>query len=87
MVTVYDRLVRGIIIRETTVRHVAIWFVGMVVFIAGAVLYGGTQGITHDSAPRPFNVYETESACVYVVGAAQPAIAVMPKQRNGTRGC
>ena len=32
---------------------------------------------------RPFNVYQTEGACVYVIGTTEPAIAVLSKYSAG----
>ena len=34
---------------------------------------------------QPFTVYETPSACIYVVGAAPPAIAVLPSPHQRGR--
>ena len=41
------------------------------------------------AAEKPFNVYETEGACVYVAGADRTAIgiAVIPKSVMGRNRC
>ena len=54
------------------------WGLLISVFIA-AITATAMQPDPRVPQALPFNVYETPSACVYVVGAAQPAIAVIPR--------
>lgn len=46
--------------------------------LAGIALTKGPR--TVEAAPaKPFNVYETPAACIYVVGYNPPAIAAVPR--------
>ena len=65
---------------------IALWGLLIGLFVI-AITAAAIQPDAHVPQARPFNVYETPSACVYVVGAVQPAIAVMPKYYQRDGGC